>query len=112
MHFPKGEKYVSLLRNAVTEDAQRALEAERQRIRAKVKQQLADIAMITQVDEGLPQATQQPADPVKPATVQQVCTITAEDRCFSSKYRVPTQCALHMRIAPCRGVRQPVSPSY
>ena len=78
MHFPKGEKYVSLLRNASSEDAQRALEAERQRIRAKVKQQLADIAMITQVDEGLPQATKQPADPVKPAAVQQVCTIPAE----------------------------------
>ena len=79
MHFPKGEKYVSLLRNASSEDAQKVLEAERQRIRAKVKQQLADIAMITQADEGLPQATQQPADPVKPVAVQQVCTLSAED---------------------------------
>ena len=106
MHFPKGEKYVSLLRNASSEDAQRVLEAERQRIRAKVKQQLADIAMITQADEGLLQATQQPADPVKPAAVQQVCTLSAEDRCFSSKFRVP-----YMHIAPCHGSGQPASPS-
>ena len=107
MHFPKGEKYVSLLRNASSKGAQRWLEAERQRIRAKVKQQLADIAMITQVDEGLPQATQQPADPEKSAVVQQVCTLSARDRCFLSKYRVPC-----MHIAPCHGGGQPASSSY
>ena len=96
MHFPKGEKYVSLLRNASSEDAQRVLKDERQRIRAKVKQQLADIAIITQVDEGLPQATQQPADLVKPAAVQQVCTALAVHRYSSSKHTVP-----YMHIAPC-----------
>ena len=106
MHFPKGEKYVSLLRNASSEDAQRILEAERQRIRAKVKQQLADIAMITQADEGLPQAAQQPGDPLKPAVVQQVCTLSAKDRCFLSKFRVP-----YTPIAPCHGSGQPASPS-
>ena len=63
VHFPKGEKYVSLLRNAEDPEAQKVLEAERKRIRAKVRQQQADIAMISQPDEGNPQPQQQPAQP-------------------------------------------------
>ena len=63
VNFPKGEKYVSLLRNAEDPEAQKVLEAERRRIRAKVQQHMADIAMITQADEGKPQLHQQKATP-------------------------------------------------
>lgn len=72
VHFPKGEKYVSLLRNAEDSEAQRVLEAERARIRAKVQQQLADEAMITQADEGRPQSLQQPANEQAALKAQQV----------------------------------------
>lgn len=75
--FPKGEKYVSLLRNAEDPEAQKVLEAERKRIRAKVQQQLADIAMISQADEGLPQASHQPAQKSTSEPLQQVGTLQA-----------------------------------
>jgi len=70
VNFPKGEKYVSLLRNAEDPEAQKVLEAERARIRVKVQQQMADIAMITQADEGNPQLHQQKATPASPALQQ------------------------------------------
>lgn len=70
VNFPKGEKYVSLLRNAEDPEAQKVLEAERRRIRAKVQQHMADIAMITQADEGNPQLHQQKATPASPALQQ------------------------------------------
>ena len=83
VHFPKGEKYVSLLRNAEDTEAQRALEAERARIRAKVQQQLADEAMITQADEGRPQSLLQPATEQAARKAQQVhiCPSYVISRC-------------------------------
>ena len=77
VHFPKGEKYVSLLRNAEDTEAQRLLEAERARIRAKVQQQLADEAMITQADEGRPQSLQQPATEQAALKAQQVHKVSS-----------------------------------
>ena len=52
LHFPKGEKYVSLLKKADNEEAQLALDKERSRLRAIVRQQLADEALVADVDEG------------------------------------------------------------
>ncbi|EIE27289.1 hypothetical protein COCSUDRAFT_45805 [Coccomyxa subellipsoidea C-169] len=52
VHFPKGEKYVSILRDAEEPAAQAALIAERDRLRALVHKQQAEIAMVTEADEG------------------------------------------------------------
>ena len=52
MHFPKGEKYVSLLKEAEGEEARQQLAAERARLRALVRQQLAEAAMVAEADEG------------------------------------------------------------
>jgi hypothetical protein len=53
LHFPKGEKYVSLLRDADTADAQAHLESERQRLRDMVKKKLRDEAIVNEPDEGV-----------------------------------------------------------
>jgi len=52
LHFPKGEKYVSLLKDAEEPEAQEHLEAERKRLRAKVKQKLLDDAIVNEPNEG------------------------------------------------------------
>ena len=52
LHFPKGEKYVSVLRGAEEPAAAAALAAERARLRALVHRQLADAAMLAEPDEG------------------------------------------------------------
>ncbi len=52
VHFPKGEKYVSILRDAEEPAAQVALIVERDRLRALVHKQQAEIAMVTEADEG------------------------------------------------------------
>lgn len=51
-HFPKGEKYVSLLRDAQDPTAQQHLQQQRARLRALVAQQLAEQAAVTEADEG------------------------------------------------------------
>ena len=101
VNYPKGEKYVSLLRNTEDPEAQKALEAERKRIRAKVKQQLADIAMITQPDEGNPQVLKQPAQPLaSPATsqvsMQPHCSGQGQSDCISQ-----SPCKWAVRAAFC-----------
>ncbi|KAI8104478.1 hypothetical protein M9434_003033 [Picochlorum sp. BPE23] len=53
LHFPKGEKYVSLLRDADTAEAQAHLESERRRLREIVKQKLRDDAIVNEPDEGV-----------------------------------------------------------
>ena len=52
LHFPRTEKYVSLLKAAPDAAAQEQLEAERARLRGLVRQHLAEVAMLTQGDEG------------------------------------------------------------
>ncbi len=52
IYFPKGEKYVSLLKDAETVEAQAHLQAERQRLRELVKQQIQEQAVVTEADEG------------------------------------------------------------
>ncbi|GAB4819147.1 hypothetical protein N2152v2_006193 [Parachlorella kessleri] len=52
LHFPKGEKYVSLLKEAPTPEEQQKLEAERARLRALARKQLAEAALVTEADEG------------------------------------------------------------
>ena len=52
VHFPKGEKYVSLLREAEDEEGQELLAAERERLRGKVRAALADRALVAEADEG------------------------------------------------------------
>ncbi len=51
-HFPKGEKYVSLLRNSDDPEAQAKLEVERARLRQLVKLQMQEAAAIAEADEG------------------------------------------------------------
>ncbi len=52
LHFPKGEKYVSVLKDSENPQVQAVIAAERARLRAIVHRQLADIAMVTEADEG------------------------------------------------------------
>ncbi len=96
VHFPKGEKYVSLLRNAEDPEAQKVLEAERKRIRAKVRQQQADIAMISQPDEGNPRPRQQPPQPPASPTPHQVSMqalpILCLDKPHASGHQVQATC--------------------
>ncbi|KAL4437487.1 hypothetical protein ABPG77_003468 [Micractinium sp. CCAP 211/92] len=61
LHFPKAEKYVSILRQADTAEAQEALDAERSRLRALVKRQLAEAALLAEADEGAALANGAPA---------------------------------------------------
>ncbi|GLI59630.1 hypothetical protein VaNZ11_001555, partial [Volvox africanus] len=51
-HFPKGEKYVSILRDVEDPEAQKNLEAERERLRAIMRRQVAEVAAVTEADEG------------------------------------------------------------
>ncbi|KAL3142959.1 hypothetical protein ABBQ38_003244 [Trebouxia sp. C0009 RCD-2024] len=53
LHFPKGERYVSILKDAAEPEAQAKLDAERIRLKAVIKRQLAESAMLTEADEGL-----------------------------------------------------------
>ena len=55
MHFPKGERYVSILKEAAEPEAQVSLLAERARLRKQIRHQLAETAMIADADEGLGQ---------------------------------------------------------
>jgi hypothetical protein len=80
MHFPKGEKYVSLLKSSDDPVAQAAIVAERARLRAMVHKQLADIALVTEADEGagllarqLHAAQQETAFGVEVRQVRPVC---------------------------------------
>lgn len=56
LHFPKGERYVSILKEVAEPEAQAELDAERTRLKAVIKHQLAESAMLTEADEGLGQA--------------------------------------------------------
>lgn len=56
LHFPKGERYVSILKETAEPQAQANLDAERTRLKAVIKLQLAESAMLTEADEGLGQA--------------------------------------------------------
>jgi hypothetical protein len=51
-HFPKGEKYVSLLKQAPDPAAQAELDAKRERLRTTVRRNVAEMALVTQADEG------------------------------------------------------------
>ena len=55
-HFPKTEKFVSLLKQADDPTAQEALDAERARLRALVRKQLAENALLAEANEGQPLA--------------------------------------------------------
>ena len=59
-HFPKTEKFVSLLKQADDPTAQEALDAERTRLRALVRKQLAENALLAEANEGQPQAVSGP----------------------------------------------------
>ena len=52
LHFPKGEKYISLFKMADTAEAQTHLDSERIRLRALVKKQRVETALMTEADEG------------------------------------------------------------
>lgn len=53
LNFPKGEKYVSLLKEAANPEAQAALDEERDRLTALVRQRVADQIMLSEVNEGV-----------------------------------------------------------
>ena len=52
MHFPKGEKFVSLLKNADDPESQARLEVERTRLRGLVRRQMADDMLLSEANEG------------------------------------------------------------
>ena len=52
LHFPQGEKYVSVVKQADTAEAQAVLESERSRLRGLIAQQLTEAAMLAEPDEG------------------------------------------------------------
>lgn len=52
LNFPKGEKYISILKSAEDPEAQAHLEAERSRLRGLVQQQMAEAALLGDADEG------------------------------------------------------------
>jgi hypothetical protein len=52
LNFPKGEKYISILKTADDPEAQAHLEAERTRLRRLVQQQMAEAALVGDADEG------------------------------------------------------------
>lgn len=52
LNFPKGEKYISILKTAEEPEAQAHLEAERARLRGLVQQQMAEAALVGDADEG------------------------------------------------------------
>lgn len=56
LHFPKGERYVSILKSADEPAAQDQLDAERTRLHEIIKRQLAESAMLAEADEGLGQS--------------------------------------------------------
>ena len=58
IHFPKGERYVSILKQAADPAAQAQLESERSRLMALVRHQLAEKALLADADEGLGKAIQ------------------------------------------------------
>ncbi|DBA99881.1 TPA: hypothetical protein ACH3X1_013769 [Trebouxia sp. C0004] len=57
MHFPKGERYVSIVKEAADAEAQTKLESERKRLKAMIRHQLAESAMLAEADEGLGQSS-------------------------------------------------------
>ncbi|MEW5315403.1 MAG: hypothetical protein WDW38_006835 [Sanguina aurantia] len=52
LHFPKGEKYVSIIKNADEPSAQAVLDKDRARLRLLVLQQLRDASAVAEADEG------------------------------------------------------------
>lgn len=52
LHFPKGEKYVSIIKDADDPEAQEHLEKERQRLREIIRKHLAEEALVAEPDEG------------------------------------------------------------
>jgi len=52
LHFPKGEKYVSIIKDADDPEAQEHLGKERQRLREIIKKHLAEEALVAEPDEG------------------------------------------------------------
>ena len=52
LHFPKGHKYVSILKTADTPEAQAQLEQQRAALRTLARQQAADAAALGERDEG------------------------------------------------------------
>ncbi len=57
MHFPKGERYVSIVKEAADPAAQAKLEFERKRLKAMIRHQLAESALLAEADEGLGQSS-------------------------------------------------------
>ena len=77
MNFPAGERYVSLLKNATDESSQTHLDSERSRLRALIKRQMKESALVNDADEGKsikllgiipPAAPQAQAAPKAPAS--------------------------------------------
>ena len=74
LHFPKGERYVSILKAAAEPEAQAKLDAERTRLKTVIKHQRAESAMLTEADEGLGQAE----PPVGPSSVESWCYMPSQ----------------------------------
>ena len=69
VNFPKGERYVSILKEAADAEAQAKLDAERTRLKAVMRHQLAESALLADADEGLGRA----GSPVSAALLLCIC---------------------------------------
>lgn len=85
LHFPKGERYVSILKDAAEPEAQVKLDAQRARLKAVIKHQQAESAILTEADEGLGQAE---------SSVSFLCCM----------FHVKTQCALEQDLLHLQSV--------
>lgn len=82
LHFPKGERYVSILKDAAEPEAQAKLDAERIRLKAVIKRQLAESAMLTEADEGLSLAESTVGPSVVPVFARMHSVISIQHECF------------------------------
>ena len=98
LHFPKGEKYVSIVKTAEEPAGAAALDRERSRLRALLARQLAEVAMVTEADEG---ATLQVAASMAAAAA--VCTFLQLPRTFCCSLHAcpPFQEGSHMWLSVC-----------
>lgn len=103
MHFPKGERYVSIVKDAAEPEAQAALLAERARLRKLIKHQMAETAMIADADEGLGQnADEVSYDVCSPAASNQLaCIGCAISMCSHRLYLTPCEMPTHDTVTYC-----------
>ncbi len=89
MHFPKGERYVSIVKEAADPAAQAKLESERERLKAMIRHQLAESAMLAEADEGLGQSIPMVRCKLAWHHVSSLCSATPSSSTDGASYLQP-----------------------